>query len=109
MYFDRVAAEAERVRRAIATLTAELESYDRLLRTSEYLAGATLSAADFFVFPHVLSVQRAAGKSAAKELELPFLPLGTRHPALATWLERIAQVPGYERAYPPNWRGAPNA
>ncbi len=106
VYFDRVAEEAERVRHAIATLTVELATYDRLFRTSEYLAGPTLTAADFVVFPHVQSVLRAASKPAANTLELPFLPLATKHPALAAWLERIARMPGYERAYPQNWRAA---
>lgn len=89
VYFDRVARE-------------------RLLERSEYLAGATLTAADFVVFPHVQSVLRAASEPAANALELPFLPLGTRHPALAAWLARITQMPGYERTYPANWRAAPN-
>jgi glutathione S-transferase len=92
------------VRGAIPTLARELAEYDRVLGASSFLAGNAPTAADFVVLPHVQSILRAAGKPAAREFEIPFLPFASKHPALAAWLERMAQLPGYERTYPPNWR-----
>jgi hypothetical protein len=28
------------------------------------------------------------------------------YPALGRWLARVAALPGYERTYPPHWRGS---
>jgi len=46
-------------------------------------------------------VQRSAAELGAR-----FLPMERNYPALARWIERIEALPGYERTYPPHWRGA---
>lgn len=39
----------------------------------------------------------------AKPLDLGLL-LDARYPRLAAWMQRIEQLPGYERTYVPHWR-----
>jgi glutathione S-transferase len=47
---------------------------------------------------------RAAGKEAARPLDLNLLPLEKTYPVIASWRDRIRALPGYERTYPPHWR-----
>lgn len=100
LYFGRAADEADKVRAAAATIADELARYEAQLAAAPFLAGDELTAADLVVFPHVQSVLRAAGKDAARDLELPFLPLP---PALAAWRARLETLPYYPRTIPPNW------
>ena len=104
IYFGRAAEQADTVRRAAEVITRELATYERMLAQAPFLAGDAPTAADFVVFPHVQSISRAASKPAAAAFELPFSPIARRHPAIGAWIDRIAQTPGYERTYPPNWR-----
>lgn len=104
IYFGRADAQADLVRRAVVTIGDELGRLDAALARTSYLAGDALSAADLVVFPHVQSILRAAGKDAARAFDLPFLPLGTVHPALEAWRRRLEALPYYDRTYPPGWR-----
>jgi len=92
-----VKAAAEEAHRELALL-------DTLLTAAPFLAGPSISAADLTAFPFVQQLLRAAGKEVAKPLELGFLPLEVKYPALAAWVKRIEALPGYERTYPPHWR-----
>lgn len=56
------------------------------------------------IYPFIKSLLRAASKAAAAPLELGLLPFDARYPRLAAWMERVEQIPGYERTYPPHWR-----
>ena len=49
-------------------------------------------------------IVRAAGKDAAKPLNLQLLPLTESFRNIAAWMKRIEALPGYERTYPPHWR-----
>jgi hypothetical protein len=49
--------------------------------------------------------ERAASKLAAQSMNLGLMPFETRWPAMALWLKRVEKLNGYERTYPPNWRG----
>ena len=67
-----------------------------------------LSAADLAVFPGIMLLRRALEKREAGELRSRFLPMETTYPALARWIGRVENLPGYDRTYPPHWReGAP--
>jgi maleylpyruvate isomerase len=33
--------------------------------------------------------------------------MATTYPAIARWIERMEQLPGYDRTYPPHWREGP--
>lgn len=96
------AAKAEAGLPALHKVLAELEA---ALAGADWLAGGTAwSAADFAAFPHVMALERAAGKDAARGLDLGVRPLAARYPRLAAWVARIEALPGYERTYPPHWR-----
>jgi glutathione S-transferase len=47
---------------------------------------------------------RAAGKEAARPLDLGLIPLAKTFPNIARWVQRVEQLPNYERTYPPHWR-----
>ena len=104
IYFGRASAEADAIRAAMTTIEAELRGYDAQLARTPWLVGDSLTAADLVVFPHVMSVGRAASKEAAKPFAPPFHPLAHSFPNLARWVSSIEALPGYDRTYPPHWR-----
>ena len=80
-------------------------SADALVRA---FAAASLEGADLAVFPGIMLLRRALEKREAGELRSRFLPMETTYPALARWIGRVENLPGYDRTYPPHWReGAP--
>jgi glutathione S-transferase len=81
-----------------------LKRIDAELVNSAWLVGTQISAADIALFPLIQMIVRAAGKDAAKPLNLEFLPLTDGFPNIAAWVKRIEALPGYERTYPPHWR-----
>lgn len=87
-----------------AKIRAELGQYEARLAARDYLAGATLSAADLAAYTVVSFVLRAAGKDIAKDLDLQLLPVEAHFPKLAAWAKRIEALPGYARCYPPHWK-----
>lgn len=104
IYFGRAAEQAEQIRRAAATIHAELRLLEARLADRPFLAGDALTAADLVVFPAVQSIQRAASKPSAAGFDLRLLPLADTWPRLAAWMERIEAIPGYQRTYPPHWK-----
>lgn len=101
LYFGDAKEKAAEIRETIPTLATELATYEKALSATPFLAGDAPSAADHVVFPHVMSILRAASKPMAKGFDLSFLPLA---PATAAWIARIEKLPGYEKTYPQNWR-----
>ena len=94
-----------KVEAALPALHRELDGLEGALAAGDWLAGTPApSAADFAAFPFLKYVERAAGKEAARTLDLGVRPLGARYPKLAAWMARIEALPGYERTYPPHWR-----
>jgi glutathione S-transferase len=93
------------IRAALPRLHAELGRWERALAGGDWLVLAGPSAADLAVFSMVKSVLRAAGKPAAERFEARLLPFDGHYPRLAAWLGRIEALPGYDRTYPPHWRG----
>jgi glutathione S-transferase len=104
VFFGKGLDETDKIQEAAQTLRQELKRIDGDLSGSAWLVGKQISAADIALFPLVLSLVRAAGKDAAKPLNLQLLPLTGSFPNLAAWVKRIESVPGYERTYPPHWR-----
>jgi glutathione S-transferase len=100
----RAQVDPEPVKTAAQEAHRELSLLDTALTAAPFLAGQSVSAADFTAFPFVQQLLRASGKEVARPLELGFLPLEAQHPALAAWVKRIEALPGYERTYPPHWR-----
>jgi len=82
----------------------QLNWIEDVLSGSEWLAGGTLSAADFVFYPVLKIFLRAAKKKNARALDLGVVPFEKRSPATARWAAGIEALPGYERTYPPHWR-----
>lgn len=104
LYFGRWKDEGDKVRRAVAALPDELGRLEATLARQPYLVGDTLSAADIVAFPHVMAIDRAAGRPGAETFAITFAPVGDKYPAIGAWMKRIQALPGYERTYPPHWR-----
>jgi glutathione S-transferase len=104
LYFGKADEKADQLRASVAAISPELARLEERARSSIWLGGEAISAADLVIFPALRSLERAASKPAARALEVPFHPLVERHPALAAWVGRIEALPGYQRTYPPHWR-----
>jgi glutathione S-transferase len=105
LYFNESVAKEGQVRAAIPKIEGELDRLEQILSARPWLAAATLSAADITAYPIVRSLLRAAEKPDAARFEQSFLRLPERRPGVAAWMARIEALPGYERTFPPHWRG----
>jgi glutathione S-transferase len=106
IFSGKAVEEADEISAALPPLHDELRRIEDQLNRSSWLAGDAITAADIVAYPAVETLMRAAGKDAAKALNLGLLPLERHYPRIADWRGRIAALPGYERTYPPHWRAA---
>ena len=104
IFFGQNLDETGKIQEASQTIRQELKRIDRQLSGSAWLVGNQISAADIGLFPLIQMIVRAAGKDAAKPLNLQLLPLIESFPNIAAWVKRIEELPGNERTYPPHWR-----
>ena len=104
LYFGESDQKEASLRAALPVIHRELARWEQALASGAWVALPVLSAADIVLYPQVKSLLRAAGKPAAPKFEPGLLPLADRYPRLAGWMERIEQLPGYDRTYPPHWR-----
>jgi glutathione S-transferase len=102
--FQGVDGHMEEIERAMSHMLAEARTIEKRLSSSAWLVGENLSAADIVVFPGIQMLLRALERREAQELRSRLLPLETNFPAIAAWLKRVEQIPGYEKTYPPHWR-----
>jgi glutathione S-transferase len=102
--FAGVGENAPAIRDAARTLHGELALREASAAGSEWLAGPRLSAADLALYPWLRILLRAGAREEAGPLDLRFLPLAERYPALDRWMRRVEALPGYERTFPPHWR-----
>jgi glutathione S-transferase len=105
LYFGQVPAKEAQMRAVLPAIQVELDRLETVLAGRPWLATATLSAADLSVYPLVRSLVRAAEKPDAARFDHGILPMGERRPAVAAWMARIEALPGYDRTFPPHWRG----
>jgi glutathione S-transferase len=91
---------------ALPEVHAELAKLEDSLARKAWLAGPGITAADTTAYPFLKVLLRASEKDeAASHFDhLGLVPLKGRYPRLAAWMEKIEQLPGYERTYPPHWR-----
>lgn len=87
------------------TVRAELATLSGLVKSRSWLSGDRAGAADVAIYPYVRMLVRALSKSESRARELSLLPIAGAFPDLAGWLARVEELPGYERTYPPHWRG----
>ena len=104
VFFDTLAEKIEDVTRAMHVMAAEARTIENRLGSSDWLVGEHVSAADLVVFPQIMLLLRALEKREAEELRERFIPMDQNYPAIAAWLRRMEQLPGYDRTYPPHWR-----
>ena len=104
IFFDDVNDNLDSIEKAASYVHAEFKTMETLLASSNYLAGETISAADVVVFPVIQALLRALSLEEAQTLELSFTPFEQKYPNIASWIDRITNIPGYERTYPPNWK-----
>lgn len=65
---------------------------------SDYLAGNTLTAADFALYPSVATLARC-------DLRKPELGMVAARPAkIAAWAKRIEALPYFDKTIPPHWK-----
>lgn len=104
VFLDTLDEQLEEVTRAMHIVAGEARTIEGRLSKSDWLVGDHPSAADFVVFPGIMLLLRAMEKREAGELRSRFLPMDVTYPAIARWIGRMEQLPGYERTYPPHWR-----
>jgi len=85
-------------------VASEARTIEGRLSKSEWIVGERCSAVDLVIFPGIQLLRRALEQPRAAELSSRFMPVEVQYPALGRWLTRVAQLPGYERTYPPHWR-----
>jgi glutathione S-transferase len=107
VFLDTLDQKIEEVTRAIHVVAGEARTIEGRLSKSDWLVGEQPSAGDFVVFPGIMLLLRAMEKREAGELRSRFLPMDATYPAIARWIGRMEQLPGYERTYPPHWREGP--
>jgi glutathione S-transferase len=105
IFFQGLEGRMEEVAHAVQLVAHEARTIESRLSTSPWLVGDAPSAADFVVFPGIQLLLRALERREAQELRAHFLPMDARYPSIAAWLRRVEALPGYDRTYPPHWRG----
>jgi glutathione S-transferase len=107
VFLDQLDQQAEEVTRATHIVAGEARTIEGRLSKSDWLVGEQPSAADLVVFPGIMLLRRAMEKREAGDLRSRFLPMEATYPAIARWIERMEQLPGYDLTYPPHWRDGP--
>ncbi len=104
LFQGKAADEAQMILEAVPAAHESLNWINDTVSKNGYLAGASLSAADVLLMPFIRALLRAASKEDAGSLSLKILPLDKSYTHIASWLERLEAVPGYDATYPPHWR-----
>jgi glutathione S-transferase len=107
VFLETLDQDVEEVTRAMHLVAGEARTIDNRLSQCDWLVGEQPSAADLVVFPGIMLLLRAMEKREAGDLRSRFLPMETTYPAIARWIRRVEQLPGYDRTYPPHWRDGP--
>ena len=101
---DRTAGREEELRGVAAQVRTELGHHEAVLAERQYLAGATLTAADLVLYPTLMLIGRIGTRESARALGLGLDTLRAHHPAMERWAQSIESIPGYDATYPPHWR-----
>jgi glutathione S-transferase len=104
LLFGKLDEQRESVNAGLPALREELGRLSAQLNGHDFFVGATVSAADIFVFPMIKTIERALGKPGADTVDHGLRPLSSAFPKLAAWVARVEAIPGYDATYPPHWR-----
>ena len=102
--FQGVEERMDEVGRAMHIVAGEARTIENRLSQSNWLVGASFSAADIMVFPAIKMLQRALDRREAQDLRSRLLPIETNFPSIYAWMKRVEDLPGYERTVPPHWK-----
>ena len=81
-----------------------LAQLEECAESGVWLAGPDLTAADIVAYPGLKLLLRASRRPEAAPLALGFDDFETRFPGITAWMQRVEQLPGYEKTYLPHWR-----
>jgi glutathione S-transferase len=104
-FFTNTSHRRDELANAMHVVASEARSIEGRLSKSDWVVGESFSAADIVIFPGLQMLLRALQKPEARDLSTRFLPLEVNYPALARWIKRVEALPGYEKTFPPHWRG----
>ena len=104
--FGAADLDSDEITAAMHAVASEARTIEGRLSKSEWIVGDSCSAVDMVIFPGIQLLRRALEKPQAAALSSRFMPVEVNYPALGRWLARVAALPGYERTYPPHWRGS---
>jgi glutathione S-transferase len=105
VFFGDADLADDEITAAMHALASEARTIEGRLSRSAWIVGDACSAVDLVIFPGIQLLKRALERPQAAALSSRFMPVEVNYPALARWLARVAALPGYERTYPPHWRG----
>jgi glutathione S-transferase len=96
----------EQITEAMHRMASEARTIERRLAQSNWVVGEGFSAADMVIYPDIRLLLRALARPEAQELAGRFLPVEINYPHLGRWLQRVSELPGHERTWPPHWRSS---
>ena len=105
IFFQGLEGRMEEAAKAMQIVAREARTIESRLSTSHWLVGNNFSAADAVIFPGIQLLLRALERREAQDLRGRFVPLDANFPSIAAWVRRVENLPGYDRTYPPHWRG----
>jgi len=82
----------------------EFDRYEAWLERSDFLAGDSLSAVDFTLYPVAAISSRVFGSYSNDKLNFDFFPLADSYPRITAWMARVEEMPGFDAVYPPHWK-----
>jgi glutathione S-transferase len=89
--------DPERIASACEDLRKELALWEGLI-AGDYLAGSSLSAADFTLYPQIALVERMASRNPG------VIPTDIAGPKIAAWMGRMKALPVVQATWPPHWK-----
>jgi glutathione S-transferase len=104
IFADRVAPQLDELTDAMHVVAREARTIEGRLSKEQWIVGEYYTATDMVIFPWIQLLRRALDREAGAELRARFLPMDRNYPALARWIARIENLPGYQRTVPPHWR-----
>src|SRR5215831_39503 len=105
IFSQKLSGQTEEIGKALQEVAKEARTIESRLATAHWLVGDSFSAADAVVFPGIQLLLRALERREAQDLRGRFVPLDANFPSIAAWVRRVENLPGYDRTYPPHWRG----
>ena len=97
--------DSDQLTDAMHVVAREARTIEQRVSRFDWIVGEDYSAVDMAIFPFIQLLRRALLRPRASDLARRFLPLEANYPALGRWLQRIEALPGYDRTFPPHWRG----